>query len=269
MPVLVQQRVLGSIANGWSAGNSIVGHELLILAVVTFRDRLLGTLRRLQRVLEEPGVLVVGSEVPNLLQPDAASTLVVSQDVDVAIPINRVDAVKRWLRTFEGFVQSVEEPSVFLPTSPALVEANFLGLDPSIGDASETYLLEDPELPLMVFGPLGLLRPGPVINVEGLRIPLPRTADLMVEKLLTDRTGEKGARDLLVVAGLLTAASPSDLDEMVARAGGLRSESRHTVRSSLTLLSLIEPRDGMPDPSPLRAQVAQLLARIEGSTPDE
>jgi len=88
---------------------------------VTFRDRLIGTLRLLQPVLDEPGVLVVGSEVPNLLQPDLASTLVVSQD------------------------------------------------------------LEDPELPLMVFGPLGLLRPGPVVQAPGLRIPLPRTAGLIVE----------------------------------------------------------------------------------------
>ena len=35
------------------------------------------------------GVLIVGSEVPNLLQPHAASTLVVSQDVDVALPVDR------------------------------------------------------------------------------------------------------------------------------------------------------------------------------------
>ena len=235
---------------------------------MTFRDRLLGTLRLLQPVLEEPGVLVVGSEVPNLLQPEAAATLVVSQDVDLAIPIDCVERIKKRLRDIEGLVQSAEEPSIFVPTSPGLVEVNFLGLDTAIRDASETYLLEDPELPLMVFGPLGLLRPGPVIDVEGLRIPLPRTADLMIEKLVTDRTGEKGARDLLVVAGLLAAAGPADLDEMVARVGSLPAESQHTVRSGLTLLSLIEPREGMPDPSPFRAQVARLLARIEGSTRD-
>lgn len=234
--------------------------------MVTFRDRLLGTLRLLRPILEEPGVLVVGSEVPNLLQPDAAATLVVSQDVDLAIPIDRVDRLKKRLREVEGLVQSAEEPSIFVPTSPTLVEANFLGLDPAIRDASETYVLEDPELPLMVFGPIGLLRPGPVIDVEGLRIPLPRPADLMIEKLLTDRTGEKGARDLLVVAGLLATAGPADLDEMVARVGSLSAECRHTVRSGLTLLSLIEPRAGMPDPVPCRAQVARLLARIEGST---
>ncbi len=47
---------------------------------VAFRDRLLSTLKAVQTVLNVPGVLVIGSEVPNLLQPDAASTLVVSQD---------------------------------------------------------------------------------------------------------------------------------------------------------------------------------------------
>lgn len=233
---------------------------------MTFRDRLLGTLRLLRPVLEEPGVLVVGSEVPNLLQAEAASTLVVSQDVDLAIPIDRVERIKVRLRGIEGLVQSAEEPSIFVPTSAALVEVNFLGLDTAIRDASETYVLEDPELPLMVFGPLGLLRPGRVVEIDGLRIPLPRLADLMAEKLLTDRTGEKGARDLLVVAALLAVAGPADLDEMIARVGGLPAECRHTVRSSLTLLSLVEPIVGMPDPLPIRAQVTRLLARVEAST---
>jgi hypothetical protein len=34
-------------------------------------------LRLIRPVLEAPGILVVGSEVPNLLEPGAASTLVV------------------------------------------------------------------------------------------------------------------------------------------------------------------------------------------------
>lgn len=134
---------------------------------MTFRDRLIATLRLLRPVLEEPGVLVIGSEVPNLLQADAASTLVVSQDVDVGVPVDRAASVKRRLRQVEGLVPSAEEPSVYVPTAPGLLEANFLGLDSRIREASETYVLEDPELPLMVFGPLGLLRPGPVIEVEG------------------------------------------------------------------------------------------------------
>lgn len=230
---------------------------------MTFRDRLLRTLFELRPVLDEPGVLIVGSEVPNLLQPNAASTLVVSQDVDLAVPVDRVEHVKRRLRQLRDLVPSAEEPSVFVPTSSALIEANFLGLDTRLRDASETYVLEDPELPLMVFGPLGLLRPGPIVEAQGLRLPLPRPSDLMVEKLLTDRTGEKGARDLLVVAGLLSTCTSADLDELIAVMRSLSLESRHAVRSGLTVLSLIEGRPGMPDPAAVRDQVSRLLSRIE------
>ncbi|MGQ0734509.1 MAG: hypothetical protein ACT4QD_12745 [Acidobacteriota bacterium] len=230
---------------------------------MTFRDRLLGTLRLLQRVLEVPGVLVVGSEVPNLLQPDAASTLVVSQDVDIAVPVDRVESLKALLRDVHGLVPSAEEPSVYIPTSPAVIEANFLGLDVRLRDASETYVLEDAELPLMVFGPLGLLRPGPIVQVEGLRLPLPRAADLMVEKLLTDRTGEKGARDPIVVAGLLATVTPADLEDFVVVTRTLSDEARHAIRSGMTVLSLMGAHNGMPDPVPVRHQVTRLLSAME------
>lgn len=230
---------------------------------MTFRDRLLNTLRRLQSVLEEPGVLIVGSEVPNLLEPAAASTLVVSQDVDLAIPLERVESIKRLLKDIQGLVPSVEEPSVYVPTEASLIEANFLGLDRRIRDASETYVFEDPVLPLMVFGPLGLLRAGPVVEVDGLLLPLPKPADLMVEKLITDRTGEKGARDLLVVAGLLMTAGPADFEECVAVTRSLSAEARHAVSSGLTILSLMEGRPGMPDPGQVRAHARTLLAAIE------
>jgi hypothetical protein len=230
---------------------------------VTFRDRLIATLHALRPVLEEPGVLVVGSEVPNLLQLGAASTLVVSQDVDLAVPVESLSAFKRRLRQVEGLTPSPDEPSVHVPTSPMLIEANFLGLDTRLRDAAETYVLEDPELPLMVFGPLGLLRAGPVVDLDGLRVPLPRTADLIAEKLLTDRTGEKGVRDLLVVAGLLAVAEASDLDDLVALTGTLSAEARHSIQSSLTVLSLMDGRPGMPDPRRTRVDVTRLLARIE------
>lgn len=230
---------------------------------MTFRDKLLATLRVLQPVLDEPGVLVIGSEVPNLLQPGAASTLVVSQDVDVGIPLGRVESVKRHLRRIDGLVPSAEEPSVYVPTSDALIEVNFLGLDARTRDASETYVFEDPELSLMVFGPLGLLRPGPVIAVDGVRAQLPRIADLLVEKLLTDRGGEKGARDLLVVAGLLIWATTDDVDEMVAVAGDLSAEARHSMVSNLTILSLMPAHAGMPDPLRLRESVHALIRRLE------
>jgi hypothetical protein len=226
---------------------------------------LIATLRVLQPVLAEPGVLVVGSEVPNLLQPGAASTLVVSQDVDIGVPVGRVASVKRHLRRVEGLRASAEEPSVYVPDSPDLIEANFLGLDHSVSAAGDTYVLNDPELPLMVFGPLGLLRPGPVAVVEDLRVPLPRPAGLMLEKLLTDRTGEKGARDLLVVAGLLALADAADLDEFVTLAVGLGPEDRHAVVSALTVLSLMDRRPGMPDPSPVRRAIADLLDRLDAT----
>lgn len=76
---------------------------------VTFRERLLGTLRQLRPVREEPGVLVVGSEVPNLPQPGALATLVVSQDVGVAIPVDRVDTVKPRLQQLQGLVPSPDD----------------------------------------------------------------------------------------------------------------------------------------------------------------
>jgi hypothetical protein len=231
---------------------------------VTFRDRLIGTLRQLQPVLAEPGVLIVGSEVPNLLQPDAASTLVVSQDVDIALPVDRLEAVKAALRHVEGLTPSIEEPSVFLPASPDLIEANFLGLDSRTREAADTYVFEDRELPLMVFGPLGLLRPGPRLEIEGVRAYLPRPADLIVEKLLTDRTGEKGARDLLVVAGLLGVVPQIEVDEAVRVTQGLSAEARHIIRSGLTVLSLMDPVPAMPDPVPVRSLVRQFLVRTEG-----
>lgn len=111
---------------------------------MTFRGKLIATLRRLQPVLSEPGVLVVGSEVPNLLEPGAAATLVVSQGVDVAVPVAHVAAIKRRLREVEDLVPSTEEPSVYVPTSSALIEANFLGLDTRIREARDTYVLDDP-----------------------------------------------------------------------------------------------------------------------------
>jgi hypothetical protein len=239
--------------------------EVRILIRVTFRDRLIATLRQLRPVLEEPGVMVVGSEVPNLLQPDAASTLVVSQDVDVAVPVKQLASFKTRLRTVTGLVRSNEEPSVYVPTSPDLIEANFLGWDTSIREAGQTYVLEDPELPLMVFGPLGLLRPGPAAQVADLQVPLPRAADLALEKLLTDRTGEKGARDLLVVAGLLITFGDAERAELIEIARELAPESRHAICSSLTVLSLMEVRAGMPDPRPLRDDILRLLARIENT----
>jgi hypothetical protein len=111
---------------------------------------LAATIRAARPVLEEPGVLVVGSEVPNLLEPGAAATLVLWKDLDVGVPVDRHAAVKR------------------------------------------------------------------------------------------------------------------RLDELV----GLRPDLRHAIRSNLTILSLLQPRPGMPDPTDRRADVAALLRRLEAGEVD-
>lgn len=231
---------------------------------MAFRDRLVATLRAVAPVLEEPGVLIVGSEVPNLLEPGAASTLVVSQDVDVGVPVARHAAVKRRLDALCGLRPSSEEPSVWVPDDPGRLEVNFVGMD-SGRDPTDTYVLEDERLPLIVFGPLALVRPAEPVSVEGLNVPVPRPAGLTLEKLVTDRTGEKGERDLLVALGLLMLAKPQDLDELVTAYRTLSPELRHTVRSNLTILSLMKRHAQMPDPEAERARVATLLSRLDAA----
>lgn len=237
---------------------------ILKIPMPTFRERLLATLRAVEPILEVPGVLVAGSEVPNLMELDAASTLVVSQDVDLAIPIAVHEVVKSRLDRITQLAPSPEEPSVWVPFAgyETLIEVNFIGLDPAIVEPMDTYERADDRLPLMVFGPLSLLSPGPVVEVAGIRIPLPHPAGLTLEKLVSDRTGEKGDRDLLVVAGLLGQMTASQLDELERLHRGLSAELRHQVRSNLAILSLLEARGGMPDPRPQRPSIDRLLRRL-------
>ncbi|OFW27172.1 MAG: hypothetical protein A3H97_19965 [Acidobacteria bacterium RIFCSPLOWO2_02_FULL_65_29] len=228
---------------------------------MAFRDRLVATIRAARPIVELPEILIVGSEVPNLLQPGMAATMVVSLDLDIGVPVHRHAAVKERIGELVEFAPSADEPSVWTPRSPHLLEVNFVGMDPD-QDPADAYVLEDDRLPLLVFGALSLVGPGPAIDVEGVTVRLPQLAGLLLEKLVTDRTGEKGDRDLLVALGLLAAASPSDLDELDAMYRRLRPELRHAVRSNLTLLSLLEPRAGMPDPRPRRADVAALFRQF-------
>ncbi len=228
-----------------------------------FRDQLLATLRAIQPVLDVEGVMVVGSEIPNLLQPGAASTLVISKDVDVGVPVSEHGLVCAALDGVEGLEPSAHEPSVWLPADDRLIEVNFVGLDPAISSPAQTYVFEDERLPLLVFGPLSRLRPGERRTVEGVRIPLPRVADLIVEKLITDRSGRKGDRDLLVVAGLLAIGGRGELDELVKVARGLEDEELDALRSGLTTLSLLPAMAGMPDPSEQRGLIGALLDRLD------
>jgi hypothetical protein len=145
---------------------------------VTFRDRLLQSLARVQPVLEIPGVLVGGSQVPNLLEPDAASTLVVSQDVDLVIPV-----------------------AVHAQVRDALAH-------------------------------------------------------------VTERSGLKGERDLLVALGLLMHCGKTDVVEVTELFGQLRADARATLLANLAVLSLMRPLPAMPDPVRGRNLVEALLARL-------
>ena len=229
---------------------------------MTFRDRLVATIQAARSIVELPEILIIGSEVPNLLQPGAAATLIVSLDLDIGVPVQCHAAVRERTSELVEFTQSEDEPSVWTPRSPRLLEVNFVGMDAN-QDPADAYVLEDDRLPLLVFGALSLIGPGSAIEVEGVMVRLPRHAGLVLEKLVTDRTGEKGERDLLVALGLLTTASCADLDELDAMYRRLRPELRHAVCSGLTLLSLMEPRADMPDPRSRRAEVAALLRRLD------
>ena len=234
---------------------------------MTFRDRLIATIRAARPVLESPGVLVVGSEVPNLLEEGTAATLVVSQDLDIGVPVSQHRPVRDRLEALEEFEPSADEPSVWTPRSPGLLELNFVGIDPA-QDPAEAYVYEDERLPLLVFGALSLVSRGAEIEIEGTRLALPRPAGLLLEKLVTDRTGEKGERDLLVALAVLSVSTPADLDEVEVLYRGLRPDLRHVVRSNLTILSLLASRPGMPDPGPRRADVADLLRRLTAADPE-
>jgi hypothetical protein len=233
---------------------------------VAFRDLLIATIRAARPVLESPGVLVVGSEVPNLFEKGAAATLVVSQDLDVGVPVECHAALKQRLGDLREFQPSDDEPSVWTPRSARLLELNFVGMD-AAQDPAEAYVFEDDRLPLLVFGALSLVSRGAEVEIGGTRLALPRPAGLLLEKLVTDRTGEKGERDLLVALGVLATSAPADVDELEALYRRLRPELRDAVRSNLTILSLLSPRSGMPNPLPRRAEVAALLSRLEAGDP--
>lgn len=207
-------------------------------------------------------MLVVGSEVPNLLEPDAASTLVVSQDLDIGVPVERHAAVRRRLADLRQFRPSPDEPSVWTPRSSDLLEINFVGIDPA-QDPAEAYVIADDELPLLVFGSLSLVTPGAEVEIAGTKLRIPRPSGLLLEKLITDRTGEKGERDLLVALAVLQLMTATDLDELSDAYRRIRPELQHVVRSNLTLLSLLSPLAGLPDPRPRRAEVGALLRHLD------
>ena len=103
----------------------------------------------------------------------------------------------------------------------------------------------------------------PDLVLTDLRVPLPRPAGLLLEKLLTERSGLKGERDLLVALGLLLVSRSEDIDELASEVESLRDDQRRTVMANLALLSLLRPLSGMPDPTEAREILASLMRRLE------
>lgn len=230
---------------------------------VDFRSKLIQTLRALRPILEED-VLVIGSEVPNLLA-EGQSVVIVSQDIDIGVPVSAHHRIRERLRELSEFRPSPNEPSVWLPNAGRgdLIEVNFVGMDPALDDISDSYVLEDDRLPLLVLGNLSLLEVGERILVEDVRVPVPEPTSLLVEKLLTERSGIKGDRDLLVALALLI--SPASYSEVKVRRAmaKLTKDERALVLGNLTTLSLMEGQPQMPDPSRFRRQVLQLIEIVE------
>jgi hypothetical protein len=63
-------------------------------------------------------------------------------------------------------------------------------------------------------------------------------------------------------------ATRGDLLELAGTYHALPPELRHVTRSNLTVLSLLAPRPGVPDPRPERARVVDLLRRLEAGETD-
>lgn len=102
----------------------------------------------------------------------------------------------------------------------------------------------------------------PVLDVPGVRVPLPSLAGLLLEKLATDRSGLKGDRDLLVALGILLGMTDDDHVELEARLSGLPTAAK---RNLTGLLSVLGPSPGVPDPTPHRARVRDLLFLLEAA----
>ncbi len=107
---------------------------------MSFRERLLATLHAARPVFEVPGVVVVGSQVPNLLKPDVAATLAVSNDVDIGVPVSSHAEVKARLRhplRSNLTILSLMEPRSEMPDPQprrAQVAALLRGLEAGSGD---------------------------------------------------------------------------------------------------------------------------------------
>ena len=131
----------------------------------------------------------------------AKSTTGRSRISNLGVLVDRHAAVKERLDELREFEPSADDPSVWTPRAAGLLELNFVGMDPA-QDPAEAYVLEDDRLPLLVFGALSLVSRGAEIEIGGTRVSPCRAPPACCSRSsITDRTGEKGERDLLVALG--------------------------------------------------------------------
>jgi hypothetical protein len=69
------------------------------------------------------------------------------------------------------------------------------------------------------------------------------------------------------VLGLLASASEADIDEVEETFRELPADLQYHVCANLSVLALLEPVPGMPDPRDYRQTVAQLLGRLDRGEP--
>jgi hypothetical protein len=233
---------------------------------VNFRTRLIGTLRALRPIFDED-VLVIGSEVPNLLE-GGRTVVIVSQHIDIGVPVTSHSRVRERLRELDGLRASAEEPSVWLPEDGRedRMEVNFVGMDPALDDIADSYVLDDDVLPLLVLGNLSLLERGERVDIEGVHVPLPEPTSLLIEKLLTERSGIKGDRDLLVALALITSRRGYSEARLRAALPQLQVEDVAAIRANLAVLSLMEGQPDMPDPTEFRRTVLAFLEVVDEAT---
>ncbi len=226
-----------------------------------FAERLLMTIKDISDLFID-GVIVIGSEAPNLFSFYEKSPVIVSKDIDLGVDVKAHNGLKEKITGLQTFKISEDEPSVLTPLGPQL-EVNIVGIDRRLTDISESYVLEDSRLPMMVLGNLSLIEPGQVINIAGINVPMPKKAGLLLEKLLTERSGIKGERDLLVALALLLIINEQEKTEFLMSYGKLDPELRQQILTNLTLLSALPPHHAMPDPRPCRQMIFEFIQRIE------
>ncbi|MBE7439598.1 MAG: hypothetical protein HS115_14165 [Spirochaetales bacterium] len=219
----------------------------------------MNTLRDLRPVADQ--VIVIGSEVPNLSRIHSGADLFVSQDIDLAVPIENLERTDEQIpMLFEHYRQSSDEPSILLPRDDARLEINFLGVDFRSQDLDDISLHRGRHISFLAFGTLTLIKPVD-LTIEKHRFRVAEHRSLFLEKILTERSSIKGERDLYVAALVFKEIqSPQEIIHMREDILALDSERKFFASDNLASLILMIEK-GHPD---LRNSVSLLKELLAG-----